>query len=401
MFTDLSLVTTSWAYNLLSNRQLHHAINQPTDISSDLSPDYFQVNGLWTDGFPRIAQSNRIVWCWRREGGGGDPWVLRDAGILMSPEDQGDPDVPLSHFTAYDPRILLQARPATDEDGNLPGPEGFKATGPGNEIALQFLKNTILNEGGVYIDAGPSWGGTASYAGTIETTDDIVITSQQGGVVSDVWDALNQAGNCDMILRPIYDPTRTITVGSDTFYYTHELSIYRAPMGQDRPACLMSWDKLNRSVSHVDRMHDGTPGSFFNKVQYYAGQDGTPIPLLGPLVNGLSVEEFGSYWATQGFPAQLSDDPTTSAVLAFANMSLELAKQGRRTFTVTPITGRAKTALRDYEVGDAVPVHASKKIRVTADGYMRVQEFTIHPGDDGPETVEPLVLSPDFIPFAT
>jgi hypothetical protein len=42
--------------------------------------------------------------------------------------------------------------------------------------------------------------------------------------------------------------------------------------------------------------------------------------------------------------------------------------------------------LRDYTIGDRVNVHASKRLRVTADGLQRVQTIPIQITDDGIET---------------
>jgi hypothetical protein len=153
---------------------------------------------------------------------------------------------------------------------------------------------------------------------------------------------------------------------------------------------------LNRAVAQIERMHDGTPGSFFNKVQYFAGQGGPPVPLTGPLVNAESVAAFGSYWAQQFFPALTNTDPTGAAVLALARQALVLAKQGKRTLTVTPTPERAPVPFLAYDVGDRVPVYASSRLRVTADGLQRVQGMPIQIGDDDIERIGGLLCSPDW-----
>jgi len=400
IFTDLNSVVTTWAAGLQTSRILSFTLGDAATIEMDIRPDDFRVNGIWTDGYPRVAQSNRLIYGFRREGvpGGGSigkPWICRAAGILMSPNDQGDADVPLSHVVAYDARKLLEARPAMAADGTLPGPDGFRSIDlsthdfqRGDQIVTSFLANTIANEGTVHIDAGVAHGGTAFYSGTIEATDPLDLTITQGQSVADVWKAAEDAGNCDIILTPIYDPINRPG-------YTHELSVYKLA-GADLYDVVFGWDRLNRNLTKIDRMHDATPGSFFNKVQYYAGQGGPPVPATGPLVNGASVGDFGPYWAQQFFPALQTSVSAATAILALANQALELVKQGKRTLTLDPITERAKVPLRDYSIGDRVNVHASKNLRVTADGLQRVQGIPIQIADDGMEVVSGLLTSPDY-----
>lgn len=391
VFTTLESVTTTWAQGLLRDRQIALVRHEADVISAAVEPDDFRVNGIFTDGYPRIAQSNRLVYCFRREGGT-PAWKVRAAGILMAPEDEGDEDGSVSHFNAYSPWKLLEARPASDAAGNLPGPpatpDGFHFTAAGSTIALDILKNTIDNEGTVRIDAGATHGGTSFYAGTIETTPTIVFDIQGGQSVADVWAGLVSTGNLDLVLTPIYDPV-------DRPGYTHELSIFNL-VGSFRPNAVFAWDTLSRSAAKVTRMHDATPGNFFNKVQYHAGQGGPPVPLLGPLVNAASVAAFGSYWSMQFFPAQTSVDALGSAVYALAQQALVLVRQGRRTFTVEPIPQRAPVPLLGYKLGDRVVVHASERLRVRSDGKMRVEAIPIQIDDDGIERVGGLLLSPDW-----
>jgi hypothetical protein len=380
--------TTSWADGLLTNRQLAFALGQSSSIEADVWPDDIRVNEVWTDGYPRIAQTKRMVWAFRREGGT-PPWVCRAAGMLMSPSDDGGPDIPVTHFVAYDPRTYLGARPAMNADGSLPGPNGFLMVDTGDQVALTMLANTIANEGSVFIDAGVAYGGTSFYGGTIETTADVAMTISAGQSVADVWDALEQAGNCDIILTPIYDPINRPG-------YTHELSIY-ALAGSDKPSVVMAWDLLNRCLNRIERVHDGTPGNFFDKVQAYAGQGGVPVPAAGPLTNSAAVTDFGSWWLMQFFPSMLSTDPTAAAVLALATQALELAKQGRRTLTLDVTTELAPRVFNAYGLGDRINVHATRRMRAAIDGLQRVQAIPIQIPDDGVgEKIAALLTSPDY-----
>lgn len=393
-FNPVCTVVTTWAQGLWQSRQVALVLGQPTTIEASLRSNDFRVNGLWTDGFPRVAQTNRMIFCFRDEGPHGSDtaqWNPKAAGIIMGLQDEGDGDAPLTHVTAYDPRKLLEARPVTDSFGALPGPLGlsFIFLGTGDQVALTVLANTIANEGGTYIDAGVAFGGTAFYSGTIETTQPINVIAQAGQSVAEIWQQLEDSGNMDIVLTPIYDPINRPG-------YSHEVSIYNLS-GQERPAAIFGWDMLNHSAEKISRMHDATPGGFFNKVQYYAGQGAQfPIPPLGPLTNGASVAAFGSYWSQQFFPAMTNTDPTGSSTFALASQALRLAKQGKRTLTITPIPERSPVPLIDYHLGDRVPVYASNRLRNIVAGYQRIQGIPIQISDDGVENIGGLLCSPDW-----
>ena len=143
-------------------------------------------------------------------------------------------------------------------------------------------------------------------------------------------------------------------------------------------------------------MHDATPGQFFNLVQYFAGQGGSPVP-PSPLTNPASITDFGRYWATQFFPSQTNSDPLSASVFALAQQALILAKQGKRTFTMDPIPERAPVWRRDYNLGDRVQVHTSNRLRVAADGLQRVQAIPIQINDDGAyESIASLLVTADY-----
>lgn len=401
IFTDLSSVVTTWALGLLTNRTVVRTLSEAGVIDFSVWPDDIRVNEIWTDGYPRLAQTIRMVHAFRREGNGpnglpGDtaPWRIREAGILMSPEDQGTPDIPLSHFTAFGPRKYLDARPCVDAAGRLPGPLGFTnlflGAADGATLAAVLLANTIADVtygGPVHIDAGTAYGGTPYWAGTIDPTVPIVFQVQQGQTVGDAWQQLEATGTMEIVLNPIWDPVRRPG-------YTHELSIF-ALAGSHRRSAVFGWDKMNRAVTNISRQHDATPGSFFNIVQYYAGQGGPPVPPT-PLVNLASQNDFGSWWSQQFFPNQVSSDPLASSVYYLAVLALQLAKQGKRTVTMLVTPERAPVALLDYDIGDRVPVYATNRLRAPIAGLIRVQSIPITITDDGIEQVLALLLSPDW-----
>lgn len=384
-------VTTTWAQGILTNRSIAKTLNQPTTISCAVWPDDTRANETFTDDFPVIAPNNRIIYAFRREGGT-PPWKIRAAAVLMTNEDQGDPDVPLTHLTAYDPWQYLMGRPCVDTDGEPPTTAyGFQFTGhTGDWIARRVLKNSIDAQGFAFVDAGTAWGGTSYYGGTIETTDDLVFTVQQGATVGEVWQQLCDTGTMDIVLTPIYDPTRRPG-------YTHELNIYRLA-GNDLPGVVFGWDKMNRALTTIDRLHSGTPGDMVNQILYFAGQ-GAPVGTT--LTNQTSVDAFGIYWSTQVFPALTLPGNQTPQLLAA--QALRLGKQGKRTLTVNPTPERAPVPLTEYDVGDRVGVWTSNRLRVASSASFvqptqaqRVEVIPIVIDDDGIERIQAMITSPDY-----
>lgn len=390
-----SIGVTSWAVQSQQNRQIVKTLDDAETITLDVDSADPTVNTIQTDGYPAVAQSKRVVYAFRREGGS-PPWKCRAAGTVMIVEDEGDPDVTLTHLTCYDPLKYLEARPCVTQAGDLPGAMGFQSWGTfglrGDQIITGSLFATIswIYGGFCFIDAGLAYGGTGYYEGTIEETDQVLLQIQQGDSVADVWRSVMNSGNCDIVLTPIYDVNRP--------GYTHELNVYNLA-GEDRPSAMFAYDTLNRSLSGISRLHDATPGNFSNVVQYFVGQGGPPAPLQ---INGSAVDDFGYYWATQFFPDQTI--PSAAAVTALAQQALYLARQGKRTLTVSPTPERAPIPLNEYGLGDRVPVYATDRLRapitssfsVYPPAAFRVQAIPITIDDDGIEHVSGLLLSPDW-----
>ena len=398
MVTDLYGVTTTWLDKLTLSASLTVGLNLPFTGSVSVRPNDPRVNGLFTDGYPRLAQSNRLVYIFFDETPPGG-WVCRLAGTFMSPEDQADADVPTTHFAFWDAWQFLNGTPVFDGAGNPPGPNGYSFYGiRGNVIVGTVLKNAIDNQpplnpnqggNGYFIDAGPSYGGTAFWGGTIENTPIIDYTVQQGQTVGAVWtdllaagaDPAGGSGGVDIVLTAICDPVNRPG-------YTHELSIYNLA-GIDRPYTPMSWGKLNRTSITADRQHDATPGSFINVAKGYAGQGG---PGNAPVVNTASVNDFLYYWAQQWFPNQ----PDAVAVQAMMHQLINLSKQGKRTFTLNPDPLRARQPFLGYNIGDRIPVNAPNSLRVVSAGYQRVQTIPLEVNPDGVTRVNALITSPDW-----
>lgn len=394
-------VTTTWANNLVTNRTITLTLNAPTQITGSVWPNFREVNAIFGDGDPLVAQSNRLVYAFRREAPGNvgteqqPPWVVRAAGILMNPEDQADTDVPLTNFVAFDAWQHLFGRPVYLNNGKFPDPSGtpsFAGLGAetGDQIALQLIKNLVtydlsgpLGDGFCFIDAGPDYGGTAFYGGTIETTPPFVYSLQQSQMVGDVWNDLVSSGTMDIVLTPIYDPINRPG-------YTHEVSIFNLA-GTEQPNAIFGWSTLNNNLNNIDRMHDGTPQSFINIVNFYAGQGGWPV---GIQRNIPSVAKYLPAWDASSYPEQTITNGDAVEILAL--QALRLAKQGRRTVTLAATPERSPIPLRDYMPGDRVPLYTSDALRVASQGYQRVETIPIVISDDGIEQLTQLLVSPDW-----
>ena len=413
IITDLDGVVTTW----LSGKSLLGAtvtsnLDLPSQITVDVRSGDISVNTIFVnaisppggDGDPLVAQSNRLVYVFLNE----DPtavsvdnrWVCRASGILMSPDDQGDADISTTHFTAYDPWQYLMGRLCyADTSGTMIPQAGmpFIATA-GNVIAYTLIQNTIQSDGiGIYCDIPVAYGGTSQFApsgGINETTPLLDFTVQQGTSLGQALQNLATAGNdiegtsqcIDIVFQPIYDPQ--FRPG-----YTSNISVYNLA-GVERPGSPMGWGRFNRSATTAERQHDGTPGSFVNKVQFMTGQgaDSANVVLYPFLSDAASILKYGPYELQKWFPAQ-----NISGIVAnLAVQTLNLQGQGKRTFLVDPDPLRAGMPFRDYDIGDRIPIWTTNRQRVPEEGYERVQTIPLVIGSDGVTRVSKLLTSPDW-----
>lgn len=398
--TDLNGKTTTSLERSLLQASVSANLNQPWTIAAAVRSADLDVRTIFADdGDPYVAQSNRLVYLFLRDGAT-PPWTCRASGVLMSPQDEGDPDSGVTHFTAFDPWQYLFGRPCfLDGAGTAIGPDGrnFFAI-PGSHIVAKLLQDTIASEGvGCFIDAGPTYGGTIHWTGTIEDTPIIDFNVQQGTTLGEAWNQLVATGDpsggpggIDIVLEPIYDPGTAAMPTRPGF--ASQLSIYNLA-GTTKPSALMAYARLNRSAAHASRQHDGTPGNFVNVADFHIGQGGNPVPLLGPPPrNAASVAKYQPYWQSQFATDQLF----VQAVAAMEQQALTLGKQGKRTFTLVPDPLRAPAPFRDYTIGDRIPLYTSNKLRVGASGYQRVQTINLQVNPDGITSVSELLTTPDW-----
>lgn len=413
--TDLFGNVTTWLPRGLLNAGFTAQLNQPMTITADVRSSDAGVNTLYTDGFPLVAQSNRLIYVFLNERPGELPtsYVIRGAGILMSPQDQADADIGTTHIAAFDAWQWLMGIPAFfDSSGTEIPQEGRPFWGvAGNVIAMTVLGDAlqslialgyqgpgfgVLPVGFGLIDLPASYGGAAAsgfWSGTEETTPTLDFLVQAGQTVGDVFTGLSSAGNdeegtaaaLDIWMEPIYDPANRPG-------YINQISVFNL-MGEDKPAAVFGWGRMNRTATTADREHDGTPGSFVNIAQFVAGQGGELDPILSPIQSlPASVNTYYPYWAQQFFPGQ----PFASVVENLAIQALTLQGQGKRTFLIDVDPLRGALPFRDYGIGDRVPIYSTEGQRVASSGLQRVEGIPVLINSDGVTTVSQLLTSPDW-----
>ncbi len=373
--TDLDSVVLTLLDHLASDREITFLLNQPARCVGKVPSASPEVNIPGDDGYPFVAEGVRCLLGFRLEAG---EWVIRFTGIILQIQDTAEQDIAYSHFTAYDPWQYLFYRPVVNYlTGKLPGPKGISWDDTrGDVIAGQVLRNTIAWHGNAFIDAGPSYGGTSFYTGTMELTAQMDINFPQGLSVGEAWQQLVATDTMDIVLTPIYDPVNRPG-------YLAELNVYEQA-GSQRNAAIFAWDLPSRSLTQIDDLYDGTIRA--NKVQYFSGQGGPPVAVQ---TDAPSVATYGQYWATQFFPGQ----NVPAAVVALAQQQLSLRANGQRTVTISPAPERSPLPFTEYYLGDTVPVYASDALRGTVSGYQRIYGIPISISDDATEEIRQLLTS--------
>ncbi|MDF2751656.1 MAG: hypothetical protein K0S82_38 [Gaiellaceae bacterium] len=372
--TDLDSIAVTFLDRIAANRVIEYDLNTPTSIAGVVPSTTPEVNIAHTDGDPFLAEGNRLLYAFRREGPVGQPWVIRAAGTILDVDDRGAELFSSTTFGALDPWGYLYSRQCVDNQGELPGELGlqFFATEVG-EIALQLLKNTIAAAGSVRLDAGTAWGGTLSYDGFIATTPAIDYNVQRGKTVGEVWEDLCATGLLDLEIVPIYDI-------DERPGYLGELNVYSQPpdtgqpRGVARPTAIFAWDKPPRTLAGIGRQIRGNERA--NWIQFYTryGQ-----LAAGLLEDTASITKYGQQEYVQFFPDQIEKDRVES----WASSQLAIRKRGLRSVSPLPSQQQPPLLWDEFFVGDLVPVYASNRIREgipdfdQPDVYQRVYGITI------------------------
>lgn len=384
VITDRTSATLTFLDRLSRERTVTVGLNQPRDHAGSVPSDSSEINILHTDGDPFLAEGNRLVYGFRREGGSsGPPWVCRFAGVLYHVEDAALTGSPVTHYAARDPWQLLYKRPVRTAAGALPPAAGlvFAGAQQATDIAFQILFNSVAVEGGCHIDF---LSGTVGPSSTLTN-----FTVQAGSSVGQAWDQLCATGLVDIVLDPLYDPTGHpgICVVFNAY----------AKAGAVRNDAIFAWDKPSRSLTGISRVTDGTQRE--NTVAYYAGQGG---PLVALVTDPTSIAKYDPYWAQQFWPGK-----SAGPVAAMAAQRLALFENGATTYTFQPAPERSPIPLLEYDPGDWAPFYASKRLRVplspvAASGQWtnlpRIRATTLQIADNQTETVSELLTAIEPMP---
>jgi hypothetical protein len=387
---------------LAADRSVTVVLNGPLTLEGRVPSDNVQVFTTdVNDGDPFLAEGTRLLWGFRRESTTPPYYVCRAATICQLVEDTAEQDDGRTSFTGYDPWQYLFSRPVCNFDGSLPGTNGISWTATqASVVVAQLLRNTIVNHGHAYVDAGMSYGGTFNYDGTLETGAGMVIdiNFQQGTSVGEAWQQIAAMNVCDIVLEPIYRPGPPSS--SDQANYLCQLNVY-AQAGSVRDEAIFAWNLPGRSLVQISRMQEGNTRRA-NNVKFFAGQGGSASggQTIAVQTDATSEAKYGEYWAQQFFPGET----VAASVLSMAERQLELRKNGRETVTFRPAPERSPRPWLDYELGDRVVVWASKEGfrqllgqqtvgTVTSTQYQRVYGWRTNISDDALETVDPLMVS--------
>lgn len=350
---------------------------------------------------PFLSMGDKLLYWFRGEsfyaGDGGD-WVCRFAGIVQQINDEieATTDAATSEVTVYDSWGFLNTIPVLNAAGNNPGADGITYNGAtAYEIATDLLYNAktgivnmlaavpisaadvplasldlFLNWGqnpymGVtYNTDGAACGGTAGtgptadmnpcFTGVAEPGSLIPqINFQQGISVGAALTQMVQAGYCDIIMTPVWDPINQPGILNQLNFYCFA--------GAQKPGAWFGWDKPGRSLVGMNRMQDGT--QLGNVGIGYAGSSGPSVPVFGPAtaVVAPSVEEYGPYWFMTTYPTELATN--TLVIQLIAGQAL-LLQNGLQSLTLDIAPEMAPRPFIDYNLADLVPVMASSNFRL-------------------------------------
>jgi hypothetical protein len=364
--TDLSKITSDRVVEVILNGPLSMTGTVPSDNPKAWIP---YDGDTYND--PYLSEGTRLMWGFRRESFTSPYYTVRGATIVNLVEDTAEGDDARTRFVGWDPWHYMMSRPVTDIDGNLPGEDGLSFNDTKvSVIVCELLRNTIINFGFAYIDAGDGsrigegsqyqdWGGSAEYGGFLDDTPVVNWNIPQGTSVGQAWADLCAAGQCDIILTPIYEPAGR-TVGTDLVVnFLCEISVY-VQAGVVRDDQIFAWNLPGRSLMGLTRQQDGS--SRVNDFYAFAGPGGTGGGQATSIDND-SITKYGVYLAQQFFPGLNGPDTVANvaAAASFAQAQVALRALGRQTVTFVPAPERSPRPWQDYQLGDRMPIWASKE----------------------------------------
>lgn len=383
LITHVDGTPITYLDHLASDVKATFTLNGSWEFQCTVPSDNPEVN-LPYNANKNVAEGERLLYWFLRYGttlasGGnefmkaspGGAWQCVWAGQILNIEDSGDSDAPSTTITAYDGWKNLYHLPVLTDTGFLPGEEKYTAqTGMmpmfapfnhGGAIAKELINRaygfygTAGGIGSLRVKNKIDFGQTGLWTGTMETTPILDgMQFQQGMMVGDAWDELVKTGTCDIVLRPIWDPARP--------GYTSELSVYNK-VGSSRPEALMSWDRWPRSSIAITHETDGLER--INYIKYGSGQGGE-VQL--PFHDDSSRDDYGTSFEVQYITSMLKHN----IVDMMAQRELNLKKRGQHNYTVTLAPERSPIPLKEYHLGDVVPVMASRRLRAAVTEELRV-----------------------------
>ena len=347
---DLDSAIQTFLDRLALDRTVEFTLNGAAKASGRVPSDNPEVNILGLDGDPFVAQSDRLLYMFRREG---TPtcWVCRFGGIMTTMEDQAGSDNATTSYTAFDPWQVLRSRPVITPGlvGTLPGPNGVTYKNVTADVVVDDLMTNMwayeTGLGSAHPEAFIDFGQTGFYTGTMETAHTVEwMNFDQTTSIGQAFDRLTQDGLCDIVLEPLYDPFNRPGIVA-------QLSVYMLA-GEHKNDAILAWDKPSRSLTQLSALYDGGP--LMNRTEYFQTQG--PTFEIGE--DAASIAKYGSYWEMGMFPGSTPLD-----VLRVSAAELILRRDGKTSYTVTPAPGRSPIPFIEYGLGDQLPIYASNKMR--------------------------------------
>lgn len=390
--TDLNSETITIMDRRATDKQFLFTLNAPAYHTGQVASDDPEVN----TAFPlptsqaNLAQASRLCYALQRQKGSDPPYQPIFGGIVTIIQDQGT-DAPTTRYTAHDPWQYMMSRPAINPDSGSPvGADGYTYPNNtrGSDIALEQLLLTELHQGETHIDSG----GTTSPL--FEATDPLPpFTIDQGQSVGEVWTALTETGTIDIHMVPIYDPDAR--PGKVVEFQTVRQSegVAAGPVLYD---IVMAWDKPGNSLMGINNLIDAT--RLANRAQFITANGVAEVA-----DDPASEAVYGIYYAQQTFPG--ISDPSIVALLATAEVLIR--RNGARTISFDPAPERVEQPFKDYNLGDYLPVWASRNLRQPlgvdydsfdannpgASGYQRIYAIPLAVDDNGVSRVTGLLTS--------
>lgn len=386
LVTDLDGVHITTLDSRAHDRTITYEQNTSTVFSGKPASDDHEINETHTDGFPFLAEGDRLIYALRRDYDGdpdtNSPYTCRAAGLVLQYEDDGQENDEFTTFTAFDAWQYLMTLPVVnpDDPDNTGNYDILYKQSTVDSIIIDLFENALpvynLTHGSFGVqNFFVDWGQTGFYTGTIETLPVIDHTFQKGTSIGQALKDLCERGHCDLVFEPIYDPVNRPG-------FLNQLSILEF-RGEEKPEAIFAWDLPSHSTQRVSRLVDGTRRA--NKVRWHIWQGG---PAVSTRTEGASVARFGEYWSEQF----IVKDEHSASVDEFAEEFIDTYSEHARTVNLNPIPERSPEPFLEYDVGDSVRVFSSKNLRATMSGFQRVTGFTLEISDDQLETVRDLKI---------